>query len=54
MSLVKELAVEVKLEEPIRYNMGQILYKMKAHLQKHGLDVKGCIGIGRSTTTLIK
>lgn len=40
-ALVKELAVEMKLEEPIWYNTGRILYNMKLHLQEYGLDVKG-------------
>jgi hypothetical protein len=36
--LVAELDLELITYKPVRYQMGKILYKMKVHLKKHGLD----------------
>jgi hypothetical protein len=36
--LVTELDTELLLYGPVRYQLGKILYQMKIHLHKHGLD----------------
>jgi hypothetical protein len=36
--LVTELDAELLLYGPVRYQLGKILYQMKIHLHKHGLD----------------
>jgi hypothetical protein len=37
-NLVTELDKELIVYGPIRYELGRILYNMKVHLKKHGLD----------------